>query len=68
MQLHITEHGADYLPFLCRFYHVYYAMHNLCMAEDSICPEKYQVGDSLPSINAFPPEHPNKVNFNVYYC
>jgi len=35
------------------------------MAEDSIWPEKYQVGDSLPSINAFPLEHPNKVNFNV---
>ena len=48
-----------------RFYRLYDAMHNLSMAEDSVWPEKYEVGDTMPSISAFPPEHPNKINFNV---
>lgn len=39
-------------------------MYNLSLAEDSIWPEKYQVGDTSPPLHAFPLEHPNK---NVEY-
>ena len=50
---------------LCRLYPTYDALHSLSLVEDSIWPEKYQVGDTLPPMHAFPPEHPNKMEYTV---
>ena len=43
-----------------RFDKVYDTLYNLCLAEDSIRPEKYVVND-YPPMNAFPAQHPNRV-------
>ena len=43
----------------CRFEKVYDTLYNLCLAEDSIRPEKYIVED-YPPMNAFPAKHPNR--------
>ena len=45
---------------LFRFDKVYDSLYNLCLAEDSIRPEKYIVND-YPPMNAFPAQHPNRV-------
>ena len=42
-----------------RFDKVYDSLYNLCLAENSIRPEKYFV-EGYPAMNAFPAEHPNK--------
>ena len=38
---------------------MYDSLHNLCLADDSISPEKYIVQGN-PPMNAFPAEHPNR--------
>ena len=38
---------------------MYDSLYNLCLAEDSIHPEKYVVND-YPPMNAFPAQHPNR--------
>lgn len=43
----------------CRFDKVYDSLYNICIAEDSICPEKYAV-DGYPPMNGFPANHPNR--------
>lgn len=45
-----------------RFHKVYDSLYNLCLAEDSIYPEKYIVND-YPPMNAFPAQHPNRAVF-----
>ena len=45
--------------FLCRFDKVYDSLYNICIAEDSIRPEKYTV-DGHPPMNGFPANHPNR--------
>lgn len=39
---------------------MYDSLYNLCLAEDSIRPEKYIVED-YPPMNAFPAQHPNRL-------
>ena len=39
---------------------MYDSLYNLCLAEESIHPEKYIVKD-YPPMNAFPAQHPNRV-------
>ena len=46
-----------------RFHKVYDSLYNLCLADDSIYPEKYIVND-YPPMNAFPAQHPNRVLFD----
>lgn len=48
----------------CRFDKVYDSLYNLCVAEDSIYPEKYVVND-FPPMNAFPANHPNRILFET---
>lgn len=45
--------------FLCRFDKVYDSLYNICIAEDSIRPEKYAI-DGYPPMNGFPAHHPNR--------
>lgn len=45
-----------------RFYKMYDSLHNLCLTEDNIYPEKYIV-DGYPPMNAFPAQHPNRILF-----
>ena len=40
---------------------MYDALNNLVTAEDSICPEKYEV-EGYPPITQFPAVHPNRPN------
>ena len=42
-----------------RFDKTYDSLYNLCLAENSIRPEKYLV-ERYPAMNAFPAEHPNR--------
>lgn len=51
---------AIFLLSYFRFDKVYDSLYNLCLAEDSIRPEKYIVND-YPPMNAFPVQHPNRV-------
>ena len=51
--------------FSCRFDNVYDSMHNLCVTEDSIRPQKYVV-EGYPPMNGFPAHHPNRgLQFNA---
>ena len=47
-----------------RFHKVYDSLYNLCLEEDSICPEKYIV-EGHPPMNAFPTNHPNRALYTV---
>ena len=38
---------------------MYDSLYNICIAEDSIRPEKYAV-DGHPPMNGFPANHPNR--------
>ena len=38
---------------------MYDSLYNICIAEDSIHPEKYTV-DGHPPMNGFPANHPNR--------
>ena len=55
IELSFSFHSTIY-----RFNKVYDSLYNLCLAEDSIHPEKYIVSD-YPPMNAFPAQHPNRV-------
>lgn len=44
--------------FVCRFDKVYDSLYNICVAEDSIRPEKYAV-NGYPPMKGFPAYHPN---------
>lgn len=41
---------------------MYDSLHNLCLTDDNIYPEKYIV-EGYPPMNAFPAQHPNRVLF-----
>ena len=45
-----------------RFDKVYDSLYNLCLAENSIRPEKYLV-EGYPAMNTFPAEHPNRAQY-----
>lgn len=47
-----------------RLHQVYDSLYNICLAEDSIRPEKYAV-EGLPPIHAFPARHPNRATVHI---